>query len=60
MGSKVPPKIANSFFACEIINPYQFEVLNKEVKRELQRRLDRNKAEALAAAGQSLLLRSYG
>ena len=24
MGSKVPPKIANSFFACEIINPYQF------------------------------------
>jgi len=52
--------MANSLFTCEIINPYQFEVLNKEVRRELQRRLDRNKPEALAAAGQSLLLSSCG
>ena len=36
MGSKVPPTMANSLFTATIINPGQYEELNKAIMRELQ------------------------
>jgi hypothetical protein len=40
MGSKVPPTMANSLFTATIINPGQYEELNKAIMRELQRLKD--------------------
>jgi hypothetical protein len=37
MGSKVPPNIANSLLTALIINPGQYEGLNKAGVREFQR-----------------------